>query len=171
MRRIRHCFAVLAGILLWLAGGAFVGEAIAAEEFAPHRTLGDIRVVAVRLSGAHGDWRRYGFSETAILEAVTRRLTQQGIRVVGPAESLSMPEALILSIELHVNDATFFDSFLVFLKLKEKIPMPDNPEGFVTHDIWSKWRIGSFRKDEYTKLQGHVLDLLEKLLSSYHLSP
>jgi hypothetical protein len=124
------------------------------------------RIITVRLSGTHPDWARHGFSDVRLIETFTRRLTGAGYRVVGPAEGLALPEARILSIEVHVNDAVFFDSFHVFLRLKEKAALPASPEGFVTHNVWSDWKVGSFRKDDYPRLEAYILELLDRFLAA-----
>ena len=154
-------------IVALLCGAALLGGAAGTAADA-RAASGDGQAITVQLRGTRADWARHGFSDARLIETFSRRLAGAGYRVVGPAEGLTLPEARILSIEIHVNDAVFFDYFHVFLRLKEKVALPGNAEGYVTHNLWSDWKVGSFRKDDYPRLEAYILELLDRFLADPH---
>ncbi len=135
-----------------------------------YRTLSDIRRLAVQLRGINSrEWSRYGFTETGVREQITGRLSAAGFDVVGPDSSLRDTDTLVLEVAVHVNDQAFNNSFLVLLRLKDKLALPNSPDGYVTQTIWSDWRIGGFEPYRYDKLRKTILELIESFVSTYHL--
>lgn len=141
-----------------------------AAEPSRYRTLSDIRRLAVHLRGINSrEWSRYGFTETGLREQITGRLSAAGFEVVGPGFASSDIGAVVLEVAVHVNDQAFNNSFLVFLRLKDKLALPNTPDGYVTQTIWSDWRIGGFEPYRYDKLRKTILELIESFVSTYHL--
>ncbi|MGQ0658400.1 MAG: hypothetical protein ACT4NU_09955 [Chromatiales bacterium] len=137
-----------------------------------YRTLSDIRRLAVYLRGTNSrEWSRYGFTDTEVREAITKRLLAAGFDVVGPGSSLRDTDTLVLEVAVHVNDQALNNSFLVFLRLKDKRPLPQSSQGYITHTIWSDWRIGGFEPYRFEKLRAIILELVESFAGSYQLYP
>lgn len=139
-------------------------------ESSRYRTLSDIRRLAVQLRGTNSrEWSRHGFTDTEVREAITKRLLAAGFNVVGPGSSLRDTDTLVLEVAVHVNDQAFNNSFLVFLRLKDKLALPNSPDGYVTQTIWSDWRIGGFEPYRFDKLRKVILELIDSFVSTYHL--
>ncbi len=148
-------------VLLCLLASAAVGSAWAAD-FQPRVP---VRTLAVQISGFHKDWARRGFEEAQLYAEVETRLQAAGYTVISPAALKDHADAALLSLELHVNNTLVNWSYLVFLKLKVKVPVPVNPAGFVTRTVWSDWRIGGIELDFPGRLRGPIFELLREFQS------
>lgn len=124
------------------------------------------QMLAVQFRGMETNWRSAGFDEADVRRQIEQRLRQAGYRLVSPDEAIHFPEAQFADFELHVNDAVFYYSFLVFLKLRAKQPLPQNPESFVTRVLWSDWEIGGIELHHLERLQGPMLELTDELINT-----
>ena len=137
-----------------------------------YRTLSDIRHIAVELRGTNNrEWSRYGFRDAEVRETITKRLVAAGFKVVGPGSSLLDKDTVVLEVVAHVNDQAVGHSYLVFLRLKDKLALPNNPQGYVTRTVWSDWKIGGFEPYNYRKLRATILELVDNFVSQYQLYP
>jgi hypothetical protein len=133
-------------------------------------TLSDIKRIVIQIRGVNSrEWGRYGLTDTELREAITQRLQQTGFEVAESESSVRDPQTVILDVDVHVNDQAFGHSFLVFLRLKDKLPLPNSPEGYVTKTIWSDWKIGGLEPYNYKKLRAVILDLVDSFLGTYEL--
>ena len=132
----------------------------ATDDGAGTQSLAAIRTVALQISGVNKDWARRGFDQTQLYAEVETHLQAAGFKVISPAALKDYPDAALLSLELHVNNTLVNWSYLVFLKLKVKVPVPVNPEGFVTRTVWSDWKIGGVELDYPGRLREPIFSLL-----------
>ena len=100
----------------------------ATDDGAGTQSLAAIRTVALQISGVNKDWARRGFDQTQLYAEVETHLQAAGFKVISPAALKDYPDAALLSLELHVNNTLVNWSYLVFLKLKVKVPVPVNPK-------------------------------------------
>src|SRR5579885_3283007 len=80
--------------------------------------------------------------------------------------AVRFPGAQFADYELHVDNMLFYYSFLVFLKLRAKQPLPQNPEAFVTRVLWSDWEIGGIELHHLDRLQMPMLKLTDELVQN-----
>ncbi|MCG3202562.1 MAG: hypothetical protein NFCOHLIN_02447 [Gammaproteobacteria bacterium] len=139
-----------------------------AGSHAGYRTLSDVRRVIIQILGTNSrEWERYGFTDEGLRRAITERLQARGIEVVAAGGSLGGASTALLEVDVHVNDQAFLYSYQVFVRLKEKLPLPHNPQAFVTKTVWSDWKIGGFEAYNFGKLRAAILELVDRLLASY----
>lgn len=132
------------------------------------RTLSDVRRVIIQILGTNSrEWERYGFTDEELRRAIAGRLQARGIEVVAAGGSLGEPSTAVLEVDVHVNDQAFLYSYQVFVRLKEKLPLPHDPQAFVTKTVWSDWKIGGFEAYNFGKLRAAILELVDRLLGSY----
>ncbi|MCG3146526.1 MAG: hypothetical protein HONDAALG_04683 [Gammaproteobacteria bacterium] len=135
---------------------------------AGYRTLADVRRVIIQILGTNSrEWERYGFTDEELRRAITGRLQARGIEVVAAGGSLGEAGTALLEVDVHVNDQAFLFSYQVFVRLKEKLPLSQNPQAFVTKTVWSDWKIGGFEAYNFGKLRAAILELVDRLLASY----
>jgi len=147
-----------------------IGTSRPAAESSRHRDMSDIRRLTVQLRGINSrEWSRYGFTETGVREQISGRLSAAGFEVLGPGAALSDTSSVVLEVAVHVNDQAFNNSFLVFLRLKDKLALPNNRGGYVTQTIWSDWRIGGFEPYRFDKLRKAILELIDSFVSTRRL--
>jgi hypothetical protein len=123
-------------------------------------------MLAVQFIGMDPKWHSVGFDEAETRRQIEQRLRQAGYRLVSPDEAIHFPQAQFADYELHVNDAIFYYSFLVHLKLRAKQPLPQNPEAFVTQVLWSDWQIGGIELNHLERLQAPMQELTEELIAA-----
>lgn len=137
------------------AGGAPMPEATPAApaQSAPK----EVRRVSLHIKGTNGrEWSRFGFSDEEVAAAITARLADAGIEVVSTARDVP-----VLEIDAHVNDQTVNNSYIVYIRLKDRLALPQNPDGFVTRTVWSDWKLGAFEPHNYRKLRASILELVD----------
>lgn len=156
-----------AALLLGLVVSGAVVPAARARDFGESGALRNVQTVTVQLKGVNPDWRYYGFKKQQLEDEIVKRLTDAGIRVVGPAEAQTDPKAMQLAIHVYVRvPLSHFSSFGVFVKLRQKVPV-GREGGFVSHTLWSDWDIGSFEYQHYTQLVPHILKLVDNFVHDY----
>lgn len=148
-------------VLLVVVGGPF-RMAAAAGRTGDFQAIGPIHTLALQISGFHKDWVRRGFEEPQLYAEVETWLQTAGYKVITPAALKDYPDAALLSLELHVNRTIVNYSYLVFLKLKIKVPVEVNRVGFVTRTVWSAWRIGGVDLDFPGRLHEPIFSLLHE---------
>ncbi len=149
------CFCAMLALLL--AGGVCAGA-----ETNTHPP----QMLAVRFLGVDKDWRNASFDEADTRRQIEERLRRAGYRLVSPEEAVRFPGAQFADYELHVDNMLFYYSFLVFLKLRAKQPLPQNPEAFVTRVLWSDWEIGGIELHHLDRLQMPMLKLTDELVQN-----
>lgn len=135
-----------------------------------YRTLSEVRRVIIQILGTNSrEWERFGFTDEGLRCAISQRLQARGIEVAAAGGSLGEADTALLEVDVHVNDQAFMYSYQVFVRLKEKLPLPQNPQSFVTKTVWSDWKIGGFEAYNFGKLRAAILELVDRLLESYEL--
>jgi len=130
----------------------------------------EVRRVIIQILGTNSrEWERYGFTDEGLRRAISERLQARGIEVVAAGGSLGEAGTALLEVDVHVNDQAFMYSYQVFVRLKEKLPLPQNPQAFVTKTVWSDWKLGGFEAYNFAKLRAAILELVDRLLASYEL--
>jgi len=124
------------------------------------------QMLAVQFLGVEKDWRNAGFDEAEVRRQIEERLRRAGYRLISPDEAIHFPEARFADFEVHVDNVLFYYSFLVFLKLRAKQPLPQNPEAFVTQVLWSDWEIGGIELHHLERLQSPMLKLTDELIQA-----
>ncbi|MFO1435617.1 MAG: hypothetical protein U1F34_04390 [Gammaproteobacteria bacterium] len=125
-----------------------------------------VKRVVLQLLGTNSrEWERFGFKDDEVKHAITEKLKRAGIEVVDA--KTSGPDVFLLEVDVHVNDQTVNNSYINFVRLKNRLPLPNNPEGFVTRTVWSEWKIGGFEPYNYRKLRGAVLDIVDLFIREY----
>lgn len=125
----------------------------------------EVKKVSILIKGTDSrEWSRYGFNDAELARAITERLARAGIEVA-PAAAAEIP---ILEIDAHVNDQTVNNSYIVYVRLKDRLRLPQNPDGFVTRTVWSDWKLGGFEPHNYRKLSAAILELVD-IFANQHL--
>lgn len=125
----------------------------ASSERAPQ----EVRRVSLLIKGTNDhEWSRFGFTDEELARAITERLARTGIEVAPAARDVP-----VLEIDAHVNDQTVNNSYIVYIRLKDRLPLPQNPDGFVTRTVWSDWKLGAFEPHNYRKLRAAILELVD----------
>jgi hypothetical protein len=147
---------------------AAAGAAVETGPVGSMTTLSELRRVTIQIFGTNSrEWERYGFTDEELRRAITERLQARGIEVVAAGGSLGEPDTALLEVDVHVNDQAFLYSYQVFVRLKEKLMLPQDPQAFVTKTVWSDWKIGGFEAYNFAKLRAAILELVDNLLGSY----
>jgi hypothetical protein len=125
-----------------------------------------VKRVVLQLLGTNSrEWERFGFKDDEVKQAITERLKRAGIEVVDA--NTTGPDVFLLEVDVHVNDETVNNSYINFVRLKNRLPLPNNPDGYVTRTVWSEWKIGGFEPYNYRKLRGAVLDIVDLFIREY----
>jgi hypothetical protein len=125
----------------------------------------EVKKVSLLIKGTDSrEWSRYGFNDADLARAITERLARAGIEVA-PAAAADIP---VLEIDAHVNDQTVNNSYIVYVRLKDRLRLPQNPDGFVTRTVWSDWKLGGFEPHNYRKLRTEILELVD-IFANQHL--
>lgn len=165
-RLIRTMLSTLS-LMLVCAGAFGYGDTVSYGDFS-YMTLKGIRTLAVEFTGLYPDYRRYGLEEAALRTAVERRLRTAGLQVVSRDEAVRLPGAALLRIETHANLVEYrYYSYAVSLKLKQKIPLPADPESFISETIWSTGATGIAEEYRLDKLNGEIDTLVEAFLKEH----
>jgi hypothetical protein len=134
-----------------------VESATAATSAGSQRAPQEVRRVSLLIKGTNDrEWSRFGFSDAELARAITERLARAGIEVAPVARDVP-----VLEIDAHVNDQTVNNSYIVYIRLKDRLTLPQNPEGFVTRTVWSDWKLGAFEPHNYRKLRAAILELVD----------
>jgi hypothetical protein len=123
--------------VLAICGGAFAYQSSVPSDFS-YRTLTGIDTIAVRFTGFYHDFDRYGVDADRLRAEVAKRLDAAGVRVVDINEAVTQPGAALLSIDLHSNYSYYWGyAYAVSVKLHNKQPLANNPQGFVGSVVWN----------------------------------
>lgn len=161
-RHVRPAARSLALLLCLLAA-----PAAWARDYGETGALREVKTVTVRLEGVGSSWQYYGFKQQALEDSIVKRLTDAGIRVVGPAEAQTDPSAMMLAIHVYVEvPLSHYSSFGIFAKLRQKVPVGQG-KGYVSQAIWSDWEVGSFEYQHYEQLAPHILKLVGHFVHDY----
>lgn len=166
-RQTRFAARPLALLLCLLAAAAVAVPAAWARDYGETGALREVKTITVRLEGVGSAWHYYGFKQQALEDAIVKRLTDAGIRVVGPAEAQTDPSAMMLAIHVYVEvPLSHYSSFGIFVKLRQKVPV-GRGEGYISQPIWSDWQVGSFEYQQYEQLAPHILQLVDHFVHDY----
>jgi len=153
-------------MLLCVVLGTVAGPA-RARDYGTGHALRDVNTVTVRLEGVLPEWRHYGFDKNDFKNRIIKRLTEAGLKVVGPAEAETNPSVALLDIHVYLDDMQLhYNSFGVFIKLKQKIPV-GHGGGFVSDTIWRDWRVGGIYARQYRLLKPEIMKVVDNFLKDY----
>lgn len=133
----------------------------------PKSTLEPGLRLAVVISGVPADFPVQGFDQSRLRGVIVDRLRAAGVEVVGQAEATADPGAALLHVDYRINDTLANYSFLILLKLERKLPLPADPEAYVTKDVWADWKIGGVERQRTDRLEFYTLQLVEEFATQY----
>lgn len=138
-----------------------------ARDYGTGSALRGITTVTVRLDGVPAEWRHYGFDKNDFKDRIIQRLREVGLKVVGPAEAETNPSVALLDIHVYLDEMQLhYNSFGVFIKLKQKVPL-EQGHGFVSHTIWRDWRVGGIYARQYRLLKPEIMKVVDNFLKDY----
>jgi len=133
-----------------------------------HMTLNDLAALAVSIEDVDRDLAPYGFTADKLRKLVSDRLAAAGLAIVDYPTALSMPHAGLFRVRVITNhDAQGFYHLSVKCELRQKIPLNNSAQGFVSHAVWSDARNGIMLASEVEKIEPLVHELIANFLEMY----
>lgn len=131
-------------------------------------TLRGVDTVAVRVRGVDATLQRVGVDASRLRAQVERRLGEASIRVVSEEEAVQRPGAALLELDVHASRADYgYYSYALLLKLKQKIPLPNDPAAFVSGVVWSDKVGGTMLESDLLRLDRETETLLGRFLEAH----
>ncbi|MCC7411235.1 MAG: hypothetical protein IT495_06350 [Gammaproteobacteria bacterium] len=156
-------------LLTCLSLAVHAGDGVAGDPDYLGQTLQGVRAVTVRVDGVHPDFARYGVVGDALRLRVEERLRAAGIVVVDAGNAETARSTPVLAIDFTVHDHTndYFNHYpyLVSLKLKQKVPLPNAADAFIAATVWSDGRSGIEAPLRLSRLNDYVLTLVDHFIA------
>ena len=151
-----------------LLGGAMSGMTLAAAPIFSHMTLNEIHAIAITVEDVERDLAVYGLTAERVRGVVRDRLRGVGIEVVDYETAVATPRAGLLRVRIITNrDAQGFYHLSVKFELRQKIPLSNSANGFVSQAVWSDAQNGVMLASEVEKIDALVDELLGNFLTAF----
>lgn len=134
-----------------------------AQESDLREQLQDERRVVIEFDGIEHFFSANGFSQQALRQSLTDRLTASGFDVRGQAEAENDPGVLTLTIKFHVNQGAMYLPYLFYIKLYRRRPLADQ-RGYILDELWSSWTHGMTEIDHLDRMYPYIHDLLDEMV-------
>lgn len=133
-----------------------------------HMTLNELGALAISVEDVDRDLGVYGFTADHVQRVVSRELRDAGISIVDYDTAVTTPHAGLFRVRIITNhDAQGFYHLSVKCELRQKIPLNNTAQGFVSQAVWSDARNGVMLASEVEKIEPLLRELLANFLREY----
>jgi len=154
------------GLLAGLANA--VPFAQAGAPLFSHMTLNEIGALAVSIEDVERDLAPYGFTADRVRVLVETTLRDAGVTVVDQAAAIGMPRAGLFRVRIITNrDGQGFYHLSVKCEVRQKIPLGNAAQGFVSQVVWTDARNGVMLASEVEKIEPLVREVLAAFVADY----
>jgi hypothetical protein len=141
---------------------------LAAAPTFSHMTLNEMTPLAISIEDVDRDLAVYGFTADHLYGIVSERLRGAGITIVDYATALTLPHAGLFRVRVITNhDGQGFYHLSVKLELRQKIPLNNSAQGFVSQAVWTDAQNGVMLASEVEKIEPIVQELLANFVAEY----